>query len=119
MITEDTSTITRPSLDEAYGSLTWYDEQSIKKNLGDDVHDLMEALATETASLSQVVALVRAFEFIAAQRDGAKEPAALNTVRKLTAKQIDEIADAYLATEDEVSPDEPVTEAGKDDFDSE
>lgn len=107
--------ITRPSLDEMYGSLNWFDEEAISKAFGIDIHDMMQAFAEETASLGTVVVMVRAFDFIRAIRDGAKEHEALKAVRMLTAEQISDISTAYLDHEDEAMPDEPDTEAGKDD----
>lgn len=121
---EDTSTeITRPSIDEAYGSLTWFDEQAITANFNVDIHELMESFVETDLGLGGVVKLVRAFEFVAACREGQKASAALNDVRKLTAREVNDLASAYLKAGDEeaseVSPDEPVTEVGKDEPDSE
>lgn len=119
MSTSTEDKITRPSIKDAYGSLTWFDEQDIEKNLSVDIHDLMESFVSETAGLGGVVKLIRAFEFIAAQREGRKPAEALEAVRSLTAGQIDDIAAAYLDSQDEleseVDVEQPITPAGEGD----
>lgn len=107
----------RPSFSDAYEGLNWHDEQAIEKAFDADIHDLMQQFASGKAGIKGMVRIVRAFELAAARREGASDAEALDAVRKLTTGEVTSLLDAYLASEadEEPVPDEPVTEAGKDD----
>lgn len=121
MSTNDTK-VTRPSFTDVYNDLSWYDEQAIAEALDVDIHDLMEAFSEGEAGVRNIVQMVRAFELVHARRVGKTDRDASKHVRELTNGQLTELMAAYLAAtteQNEDDPDEPVTEAGKDDSPSE
>lgn len=93
----------RTTISEAIESLTGFEEIAIKKAFEDDVFALMNT--------GQETMAGRALIFIEKKREGLKDAEAKNAALSLTLKDVN----AHFADEDEeVMPDEPVTESGKD-----
>lgn len=94
----------RPTIEETTDSLTGYDEIAIAKHFGDGKPwtDLAE---------SDPLMFARSLIFVVFSReDGVKVADAKDRAMKLRVKDVQE----FFADDDEVTPDEPQTEAGKD-----
>lgn len=97
-MTQDTQD--RPTLEEVAESLTGFDEIAIKTHFGFHVAD-------ETAPPTMYA---RALIFVHQTRQGLKTQAAKDAALGMTLKDVGE----YFADDEEVTPDEPATESGKD-----
>ena len=85
-------------------SLTGFEELAITKNFDADIATLLATQATMAG---------RALVFIDRKRKGLSDPEAKKASMEMTLKTVD---DYFAEDEDEVMPEEPVTEAGKDDW---
>lgn len=90
------------TITEISESLTGYDEIAIESNFGLNVYGGDEGKS---------MVLMRAMAFVHFLREGMKNSEAKNAAMSLTAKQVSEF---FAEEPDEVMPDQPVTEPGKD-----
>jgi hypothetical protein len=88
--------------EEMSNSLTGFDEIAIEKHMEMDIY--MDA---ETKPVKALRSLV----FIAKTREGLTAPDARQAALEMSMSQVND----FFAEDDEPNPDEPVTEAGKDD----
>jgi hypothetical protein len=88
---------------EMLESLTGYDEQAIAKHFGAEALELAEKKPTM---------LARALAFVHMTREGKDAATAKKEAMGLTIRQAN---DFFQESEDEVMPEEPVTEAGEGD----
>jgi hypothetical protein len=86
---------------EMVESLTGYEEEAIEDQFGEDINTLLGLNATRSG---------RALVFIDAKRQGQDVAAAKAAAMSLTIK---EVGDFFEDDADEVMPEEPVTEQGK------
>lgn len=99
----------KPTLGDTINSLTGYEEDEIEHAFGISVYDLIGV---------NFVKANRALCFVLRRREGKKGSEALKIAKSMTSKELDGVF-ADDEDDDEVMPDEPVTEAGKDDSVSE
>jgi hypothetical protein len=93
----------RMSIDEMVESLNGYDEIAIEKAFGSDVSSLLEKKPTMG---------LRALVFVDVRRGGVSDAEARKSAMELRLGEVQE----YFPDEDpEVTPDDPATDAGKDD----
>lgn len=91
----------RLTAEEAFDSLTGFDEIAIEKAFGQDVMVLAE---------DKQLTFTRALLFILRRRDGMSDAEAKTAVMNMP---VGDVLDAF-DEDDEVDPSDPVTEAGKD-----
>lgn len=87
--------------EEVFDSLTGFDEIAIAQKFGREVTELAEKSPTTW---------IRAMVFTVMRREGLSDVDAKQAALELTLAQTQE----FFADDDEVTPDEPVTESGKD-----
>lgn len=90
-------------MEEFLDSLTGFDEIAIEKAFGADITSLL----TKQATMS-----MRALVFVARRRDGLSDAEARKSVMEAP---LSEVKAFFPDEEPEVTPDDPATEAGKDD----
>lgn len=96
------SSVTDITASDMFLSLNGFDELAVAKAFGSDVAELREA----------PMRFMRALAFIHRRREGDKDAEAYKAAMNLT---IEEAGNYFAPDLDEVDPDDPVTEAGKDD----
>lgn len=98
----DTKTLLDP--EELAGSVTGFDEIAIAKAFDMDLVDMQQK--------GRSTLMMRALLFVVRRREGMKDGEARKAVLEMT---LGEVMEAFDTDEpDEVDPDDPVTEAGKD-----
>lgn len=90
-------------LADLLNSLTGYEEIAVEQKFGADPYTLLT---------TNVIKCMRAGAMIVHKRQGLKDGDAYKAAMSLTSKELDAF---FPDSEDEPLPDEPVTEAGKDD----
>jgi hypothetical protein len=90
------------SIEEAMESLTGWDEIAIEKAFGEDITSLLVGKPTMS---------MRALVFVDKRREGMKDGEAKSFAMEMKLQD----AQAWFEDDDEITPDEPVTVAGKDD----
>lgn len=90
------------TLNEAVESLNGFDEIAIEKRFGGDITSLLT---------NHAIRAVRATVFVLRRRDGLKDDEAYKASMEMS---IREAQDYFPDEPDEIMPDEPVTEVGKD-----
>lgn len=96
------NTTTNVTPDEMFESLNGFDELAIERHFGNTALGLTERHPTM---------FLRALIFVHKNREGLSPTEAHNAAMALSLKE----AQAYFSDEDEVMPDEPETESGKED----
>jgi hypothetical protein len=94
--------VTELTQEDMVNSLTGFDEIAITKHMGLDVY---------TDAETKPIGIARCLIFVAERRDGSTDVEARNTAMNMTLKDVQE----YFSDDDEVTPDEPDTDQGKDD----
>lgn len=97
---------TTATVTEAMESLTGFDEIAIEKHMGYDVYTQPETGNTRPMTL------MRSLVFVYKRRDGLNDVEARKACLDMTAGQVN---DYFADDPEEIDPDDPETEAGKDD----
>lgn len=105
-----TETTVKPTLSDTLNSLTGYEEDEIEHAFGNSVYNLIGP---------NFVKGNRALAYVLQRRAGKKGSEALKIAKSMTSGDLNDIFADDDEDDDEVMPDEPVTEAGKDDSASE
>lgn len=95
----DDMTAEQLTAEELAESLTGYDEIAIAKAFGEDIYEMAPAKS------------MRALAFVAVRRTGGTDAEAKDAVMGMSIKDVKE---SFADAEDEVMPDEPSSESGKD-----